>query len=170
VAKILVQVRDTIFTGPIHLRNKKTNKIEVLVGKKARACFTAVDPANLGIEVISTNKNAKFSFSFLQKDMENNGVFVVKLNSDASGLEAQIEGSFEINQLRPGVAPKLAKLGKALDLRIRGIVDDSYYGFKDGPYRGFIAYIKDSDYEQKTSKWRNTVPKVAAFRFEEYKQ
>ena len=67
-----------------------------------------------------------------------------------------ISGEFTVS-LRSGVVDAFNKVGAPIDFRIRGVM------WKGGYYSGFMAWVKDSDYDQVKPSYADTFPKVDSY-------
>jgi hypothetical protein len=142
-------------TSTLQVHDKKSFEEVFLATKKSCEFFSKVPKDELTFEVVSTNEDAEASFPFGIKDGGPNSSFDVTQLADGS-LEAKIKGEFSLT-MRAGADKALRAVGKKLDLRVRGVM------WKGGAYNGFMAWVKDSDYEQNSARWFETFPEVHQF-------
>jgi len=155
VPKLLIHVKEKFETEKLQVRKDGVDQDQV--GKKAIKLFRSIDAMKVGVEVVSTNKDAEMSFVFNQSGMKKKGAICeIEIRDDGNGLSCTIDAKFEVT-LRSGVAPLLKKPGKKLDLRLRGVTGN------DGVWSGFFARVAGGDLEQTAKNWKTTFPKIREF-------
>lgn len=153
--KLLIHVKEEFETENLQVRRDGVDQDQK--GKKALKLFRSIDTKKIGVEVVSTNKDAEASFVFNRSGMKKKGAICeIDIRDDGNGLSCSIDATFEVT-LRSGVAPLLKKPGKKLDLRLRGVTGN------DGVWSGFFARVAGGDFEQTARNWKTTFPKIREF-------
>lgn len=156
MAKLIINVDINFQTNPLLVHDEESFEDVSLDGRRGQVFFEKIRSNELTFEVISTNEGAELSFPFALNHGKKGAIFNVEMICEGESLDTKISGEFSID-LRSGVGPVLKKFGENLDLRIRGVM------WKGGPYNGFMAYIKGSDFGQESHNWVHTFPKVEIF-------
>jgi hypothetical protein len=154
--KLTVKINTKFTTMPLQVHDEQSFETVFLDGPTGAALFAKVAPEDLEFEVVSTNEGADASFPFSAKSGKKGSVFQVALIEGGKALDVTISGEFAVS-LRSGVADVLNKVGGPIDLRIRGIM------WKGGYYSGFMAWVKDSDYDQVKPNYAETFPEVESY-------
>jgi hypothetical protein len=154
LAKLNISVDAKFVTTP--LRVTEEFKDFFLDAKRGREFFEKIDLEELQFDVVSTNPEIEASFPFSAKMGKKNSRFSVSMPEGADYLEVDLFGDFSVS-VRAGVAPRLQACGDKLDLRIVAVI------WKGGYYRGFSAYVKGADFEQKSENWKDGFPKISSW-------
>jgi len=155
VANLTITLNARFTTTTLQVHDDKKFEEVFLNPKKSSDLFNKVSKTEISFEVVSTNEDAEASFPFFAKNGTHGSKFEVTVQSDGS-LSANIEGEFTV-AMRQGADKSLKKLASKLDLRVRGIM------WKGGAYNGFMAWVKDGDFEQNSTSWYETFPKIETF-------
>lgn len=156
MAKLTITVDLEFQTNKLRITDKESFEEVELSGAKAAKFFQNIQSDELEFEVVSTNPDGEASFPFKLDSGKSGAVFNSVLEKNGNSLEVVIKGQFGVD-LKPGVAKALKAFGQDLDLRIRGVM------WKGGAYRGFMASVAGSDFDQESENWASTFPSVESF-------
>jgi hypothetical protein len=145
MAKLMVDLDESMETSGFLTTNKETFEEETLTPANAKSYYAKVDPAKLTLYVVAMNpddENDGVSFEFPLSSAAKGTTFDISPKADFSGVDVRVAGKLAV-PLRAGVKEYLKPEWK---LRVKGI---AYLG---GSYRGFMSYLKGQD-ESNHATW-----------------
>ena len=154
MAKLAVKIAVAFTTGPLIVHNHETGREDEFKGNELLALFEKADPQEFGFELVwIEGGDASTYFAFGRASGKKGALIEFAPKSDASGLDARVEGKFEV-KLRAGVAPSLLRNGEGPDFRLRAATH------KGGEWSGFSAYLVEFD---RGKKDYTILPRVSEF-------